>query len=194
MTKNLELDHSFSKAALWRDEADALRQLLLSNGLDEQLKWGKPCYSSQGANICIIQRMKAFLALLFFKGGLLDDPDEVLEPQGPNSRQGYRMRFTSVEDVRRQAESLSVLLAAAKAVNDAGLTMAPRTEPDYPEELLTSFDTDAALRVAFKQLTPGRQRGYLIHFSAARQSVTRQARIDRNRQKILKGKGLNDRD
>ena len=106
MDRISNIDSSFSNAKLWRQEADKLRAILMESGMTEELKWGKPCYSIDGKNICIMQRMKHFLALLFFKGALLKDPDDILEVQGPNSRAGYRMRCTSVQDVARMAKSV----------------------------------------------------------------------------------------
>jgi uncharacterized protein YdeI (YjbR/CyaY-like superfamily) len=106
MARNPKVDKSFSNATRLRQEAEKLREVLLECGLTEELKWGKPCYTYNGKNICIIQRMKDFLALLFFKGALLKDPDDVLEVQGPNSRAGYRIRFSSAQDVTRMAKSI----------------------------------------------------------------------------------------
>ncbi|WP_419941316.1 DUF1801 domain-containing protein [Candidatus Palauibacter sp.] len=121
MAGNPEVDKAFSNAMRWRQEADQLREILLECGLTEELKWGNPCYAHDGRNICIIQRMKNFLALMFFKGALLRDPNGVLERQGPNSRAGFRMRFTGVQDVARKAKSIRAYTREAIEVEQAGL-------------------------------------------------------------------------
>jgi uncharacterized protein YdeI (YjbR/CyaY-like superfamily) len=188
-----KVDESFRDASRWQQEADKLREILLKCDLTEELKWGKPCYTHDGKNICIIQRMKEFLALLFFKGALLRDPDGVLELQGPNSRAGYRMRFTSVQDVARLTRNVEACVREAIEIERAGLEMGEAEHPDYPAELVERFDRDPEFKAAFDRLTAGRQRGYLMHFSDAKQSKTRAARIERYRRQILKGKGLHDR-
>jgi uncharacterized protein YdeI (YjbR/CyaY-like superfamily) len=191
--RNPAVDHSFSSATRWRPEADALRRLLLECGLTEALKWGKPCYTDNGKNICIIQRMKDFLALLFFKGALLSDSDNVLEVQGPHSRGGYRLRFTSVQDVARVATTVQAYAREAIEIERAGRSLEQATEPEYPHELMGKFAADPDFKAAFDRLTPGRQRGYLLHFSAARQSKTRLARIEKYRRHIISGKGFQER-
>ncbi|MCK5744886.1 MAG: YdeI/OmpD-associated family protein [Oricola sp.] len=189
-----EVDKSFTKAKLWREEADALRAILLDSGLDEELKWGKPCYVHDGRNIAIIQRMKDFLALMFFKGALLDDPDGVLERQGPNSRSGFRVRFTSVKDVARMKKSVKALIREAVEAEKKGLKVEkPGEEFDLPKELADAFKQDPDFKAAFAALTPGRRRGYVLHFSGAKQSATRAARIEKCRDKIFDGKGFHDR-
>ena len=193
MAKNPKLDRLFSNAGLWRREAEALREILLECGLTEELKWRSPCYTHDGKNICIIQRMQAFLALLFFKGALLKDPDNLLERQGPNSRAGYRMRFTSVQDVARVAKSIKAYIPEAIEVEKAGRKVEKATDFEYPAELIEKLDEDPDFKAAFDRLTTGRQRGYVLHFSGARQSETRMARIEKYRPQILEGKGFHDR-
>ena len=188
-----KLDKVFSDAKLWREEADALRRILLACGLTEELKWRSPCYTAGGKNICVIQRMKDFLSLMFFKGALLRDPDGILEVQGPNSREGYRVRFTSVDDVARMADSVRACVREAIAVEQAGLKVETPPDLEYPQELIDKLDEDPDLGAAFDALTPGRRRGYVLHVAAAKQSKTRTARVDRCRDKILAGKGLLDR-
>ena len=192
MNRKSTLEKSFDSARLWRQEANELRKILLSAGLTEELKWGKPCYTYDGKNICIIQRMNSFLALLFFKGALLKDPDNVLEVQGANSRNGYRMRFTSVKDVAKMAKSVKAYVGEAIEVEKAGLKVEKASRLDYPEELVDKFAEDSELRAAFDKLTPGRKRGYALYFSDAKQSKTRVARIERCRSKILAGKGFQE--
>ena len=177
----------------WREEAIALRRILLQTGLAEAVKWRNPCYTHGGRNICIVQRMKDFLALLFLKGALLPDPDGLLERQGPNSRTGFRMRFTSVSGVARREQPIRDFVAAAIRVEEAGLRVEPAPDLDLPAELASRFAEDPELRAAFDDLTPGRQRGYALHFGSARKPETRAARIERCRPRILAGKGLRDR-
>lgn len=186
-------DQAFKTATLWKREADALRQILLEGDLTEEIKWGKPCYTNGGQNICIIQRMKGFLALLFFRGALLDDPDGVLEAQGPNSRQGYRMRFDSVQGVMQASKQIKAYVRQAIIVAKAGLQLERAPDPDYPAELVNAFRRDPTLKAAFEQLTPGRKRGYVLHITAAKQSKTRLARIKKYRDHILNGKGYQER-
>ena len=193
IAKNPEVDRLFSDAARWRHEADALREILLTCGVTENLKWGKPCYAFDGKNICIIQRMKDFLALLFFNGALLKDPDKVLEVQGPNSRTGYRMRFTRVQDVRAKAKTIEAYVREAIEIEKLGLKVEKTAELNYPDELIARFAEDPEFQQAFGQLTPGRQRGYVLHFSDAKQSKTRATRIEKYRSKIVEGKGFHDR-
>jgi uncharacterized protein YdeI (YjbR/CyaY-like superfamily) len=193
MTKNPKVDKSFQTATLWRQEAQKLREILLECDLTEELKWGKPCYTHDGKNICIVQRMKDFLALLFFKGALLEDPDKVLEVQGPNSRSGYRMRFTSVQDVAKAAKTTKVYVREAIEIEKAGLEVGKAADVDYPKELLAKFVEDPELEAAFDRLTPGRKRGYAMHFSDAKQAKTRAARIEKYRRHIVAGKGVHDR-
>lgn len=186
------VDDSFRNATSWREEAKKLRQILLDCDLTEDLKWGKPCYSFDGNNIALIQRMKGSLALLFFKGALLPDHDGRLEKPGPNSRVGRRIRFTSVEDVRESEAIVRASVHAAIQAEKAGLKVETSNELDLPDELRNRLDTDAALKTAFDTLTPGRQRAYALHISSAKQSTTRAARVERNVQRILDGKGLRD--
>lgn len=188
-----EADKSFKNAERWREEAERLRAILLDCGLTEELKWGKPCYTADGKNVVLIQRMKDFLALLFFKGALLRDPDGILEKPGSNSRVGRRVRFSGVDDVTGLEATLKAYIREAVAVEKAGLKVSKATELDLPEELQDRFGKDPALKTAFNALTPGRQRGYALYFSAAKRSETRAARIEKYRRKILDGKGFHDR-
>lgn len=190
-----DVDSEFETAGLWHDEALALRAVLKGCGLDEALKWGKPCYSHDGGNICIIQRFRDFLALMFFKGALVDDPDGILAPQGPNSRSGYRVTFNSLEEVEAKADAVRACAASAIEVERRGLKI-EAVEPrdlDLPDELVDAFDTDPDFRAAFEALTPGRQRGYVLHFAGAKQAATRTSRIETSRTSIFRGKGLQDR-
>ena len=195
LVRNTKVDQALSDSQRWWQETERLRDILLECGLTEELKWRQPYYSHDDRNICIIQGMKDFVALLFFKGALLKDPDGVLERQGPNSRAGFRMRFTSLEDVARMAKGVRAYAHEAVEVEKAGLRVEAGKAPDlaYPEELLFRFDDDPDLKLAFNVLTPGRQLGYIRHFAGAKQSKTRAARIERYRPRILEGKGIHDR-
>ena len=190
---NPEVDRWLAQAGRWRQETAALREILLECGLAEELKWRKPCYAHRGKNICIIQPMKDFLALLFFKGALLNDPAGLLERQGPNSRSGFRMRFGGIGDVAGVAESIRAYVREAIEVERAGLKVEAAAELEYPEELAARFRADPDFGAAFERLTPGRRRFYVVHFSGAKQSKTRAARIERQRERILEGKGFHDR-
>ena len=190
---NPEVDAYVRESTTWPEEIARLRPILLSCGLAEDIKWGKPCYSRDGSNIVIIQEMKEFLALMFFKGALLKDPAGVLEEQGPNSRSARRIEFTSVDDVSRLAGTVSAYIAEAIDVEAEGLEVGPAPELVPVEELQLRLDRDPAFEVAFEALTPGRRREYNLYFSGAKQATTREARIEKYAQKILDGKGLRDR-
>ncbi len=179
----------------WRDELEAVRPLLLRAGLHEGLKWYKPCYSHDGANVVIFQPFKEMCALLFFKGALLDDPDDALREQGENTRSALRLEFRSVADVTAAKTTITALVRDAIRVEEAGLSI-PKRGPDddgpYPEELEMMLGEDPALRDAWQRLTPGRRRGWVLHFNGAKRSQTRMARIDRATPRILEGFGMHD--
>ena len=188
-----DVDAFLADTTRWHDEIRALRPILLDCGLDEAVKWGKPCYSHAGNNVAIVQPFKGFLALLFTKGALLDDPDGLLQEQGENTRSARRLCFTSVDDVASQREAVRGFVAQAKIVEDDGLTLPPAPELVLVEELQARLDADAALKTAFEALTPGRQREYHLFVSGAKQSATRTRRVEKHVDRILAGKGLRDR-
>ncbi len=190
---NPKVDAYVKRSERWPEEMAELRPILLSCGLTEEIKWGKPCYSHDGRNIVILQEMKEFLALMFFKGALLSDPRGVLEAQGPNSRSALRIRFTSLEDVARLADTVRVYVGEAIDVEEAGLEVGPPPEPTLVEELQDRLDRDSALKAAFEALTPGRQREYNLYFSSAKRAETRVARVETSATRILDGRGLRDR-
>ncbi len=190
---NPEVDDHIERSEKWPEEMTELRPVLLSCGLTEEIKWGKPCYSHEGKNIVILQEMKDFLALMFFKGALLNDPEGALEDQGPNSRSARRIRFTSVADVARLADTVKAYIDEAIAVEEAGLEVGPAPDPVFVDELRDRLDEDPELRAAFEALTPGRQREYNLYFSSAKRAETREARVEKYVEKILDGKGLRDR-
>jgi uncharacterized protein YdeI (YjbR/CyaY-like superfamily) len=179
----------------WRPEFEAMRPVLLRAGLEEELKWRKPCYIHDGSNVVIFQPFKDLCALLFFKGALLEDPDGALKEQGENSRSALRLEFRSVADVTAAKDTIAALAEDAIRVEGAGLSV-PKRAPDddgpYPDELYDQLDADPALREAWERLTPGRRRGWLLHFNGAKQSKTRVARIERATPQILEGFGMHD--
>lgn len=189
---NPKVDAYIGRSEKWPEEMTDLRPILLSCGLTEEIKWGKPCYSHEGRNIVIIQEMKDFLALMFFKGALVNDPEGVLEEQGPNSRTARRIRFTSVEDVARLRDTVKAHIDEAIDVEKAGLEVGPAPELVFVEELQNRLDQDPGFRAAFEALTPGRQREYNLYFSDAKQAKTREARVEKYSQKILDGNGFRD--
>ena len=190
---NPKVDAYMRESVRWPDEMADLRPILLHCGLTEEIKWGKPCYSHKGKNIVILQEMKEFLALMFFKGALLSGSEGVLEEQGPNSRSARRIRFTSVEEVARLADTVRACVDEAIEVEEAGLELGPAPELVLVDELQQCLDDDPVFQTAFEALTPGRQREYNLYFSGAKQANTRTARIQKYTQKILDGKGFRDR-
>jgi uncharacterized protein YdeI (YjbR/CyaY-like superfamily) len=183
------------RADKWQGEMELLRTIALDSGLSEEMKWGKPCYTHDGSNIVIIQPFKDACGFMFFKGALLEDAKGVLERPGENSRAARRAMVTSVEQVKELEPVLKAYIAEAVAAEEAGLEVDTSEEQDveYPEEFLELLEDDPELQAAFDELTPGRQRAYVMYFAAAKQSSTRTARVERYRQQILDGKGMNDR-
>lgn len=190
--KFVDVDEYLERSEQWPDEIRELRPILLGCGLDEDIKWGKPCYTHDGRNICILQEMKDFLAVMFFKGALLPDAEAVLREQGPNSRSARRMELTSTEEVATSAGTIEAYVAEAIAVEDAGLSV-PVAELVLVDELQQRLDADTELEAAFEALTPGRQREYNLYVSDAKKSETRTGRVDKCVDRILAGKGLRDR-
>lgn len=188
-----DVDAYLEACEQWPQEIRRLRPLLLAAGPDEEVKWGKPCYTHDGANIAIVQEFTDQLALMFFKGILLDDDAGVLEEVGPNSHAARRMMFTSVDDVEAHAEVVTAYVEQAIAVEDAGTPVPPRPEEELAPELAERLAQDPDLAEAFDELTPGRQRAYNLHVSEAKQSSTRERRVEKIVPRILEGKGLHDR-
>lgn len=181
------------RSTAWRNESDALREILLDCGLNEEIKWRTHCYSFEGKNIAIIQRMKAFLSLMFFKGALLEDAKGVLHRPGDHSNAARRFEFESLEDITRSTDTLRRYVREAIEIEKAGLKVAKPDKPVFAEELVAKLERDPSFKAAFEALTPGRQRGYNIYFSAPKGTEARQRRIDKYAQKILDGKGFHDR-
>ena len=190
---NAKVDAYIDRSTKWPEVMTRLRPILAGCGLTEEIKWGKPCFSQDGHNIVIFLEMKEFLALMFFKGALLSDPDGILEEQGPNSRSALRICFRSIDDANRLADTVKAYVEEAIDVEEAGLQVAPAPVLPPPEELQNRLETDPAFKAAFEALTPGRQREYNLYFSDAKQSKTRNARVDKYAPKILAGKGFRDR-
>lgn len=188
-----DVDAYLVASTQWPDEIAAIRPLLLECGLDEQIKWGKPCYCLDDANVVLLQEFADHLALMFFKGVLLDDPDEVLHAQGPNTHGPKRMRFTSVADVEALAATITAYVREAIAHEEAGTELPERPDEELAPELVERLAAHDELAEAFYSLTPGRQREYNLHVSGAKQASTRESRIDKITPRILAGKGLRDR-
>lgn len=190
---NPKVDTFLERATRWREEMDALRAIALDCGLDEELKWGKPCYMFQNGNVAIIQPFKEQCGFMFFKGALLKDPDGLLEAPGQHSQAARRLMFSSVEDVRQHKSKLRAFIAEAIKLETAGAKVpVKKAREPLPAELEELFGHVAGLKAAFDGLTPGRQRAYIIHFSRAKQSKARRSRIEKWVPKILDGKGMND--
>lgn len=192
---NPKVDFYFEKDDnKWHKEIEKLRTTVLDCGLDEELKWGCPCYTFQGNNIVLIHVFKEYCALLLFKGALLNDPNGILVQQTENVQSARQIRFTSLKEIVGQVRTLKAYIYEAIEVEKAGLKVKLKKTEDFevPEEFQKKLDKMPALRTAFEALTPGRQRAYLFHFSQAKQSKTREARVEKYLQQILDGKGLDD--
>jgi uncharacterized protein YdeI (YjbR/CyaY-like superfamily) len=196
---NPKVGFYFSKAGKWHDELAQLRPIVLDPiaigcGLTEALKWGVPCYQYQKANIVLIHVFKEYCALLFFKGALLNDARGILIQQTKNVQAARQIRFTDVEQIVKLKTILKAYVYEAIEVEKAGLivTLKKTAAFSMPEEFKNKLNKKPALQKAFKALTPGRQRAYLLHFAAAKQAKTREARVEKCIPQILEGKGLND--
>jgi uncharacterized protein YdeI (YjbR/CyaY-like superfamily) len=191
---NPKVDFYFSKPNKWQEEIRRLRSIVLGCGLTEELKWGCPCYTFQKTNIVLIHIFKEYCALLFFKGVLLHDAEGILVQQTKNVQVARQIRFSSVKEIVQMKTILKVYIFEAIEVEKSGIkpTKKKTTEYSIPEEFQKKLDKTPALKSAFKALTPGRQRGYILYFSAPKQSKTRASRIEKSIKQILTGKGLND--
>ena len=191
---NRKVDGYLRKAKKWQKEMQKLRRISLGCGLTEELKWGKPSYTFQKSNIVIIQGFKEFCALLFCKGALLNDANGILIKPGENTQAGRQIRFTNVREIVEMETILKAYIYEAIEVEKAGLKVNFKkiTELIIPEEFQNKLDEIPALKTAFDALTPGRQRAYILYFSAPKQSKTRESRVEKCMQQILNGKGLND--
>jgi uncharacterized protein YdeI (YjbR/CyaY-like superfamily) len=188
------VDKFIRDAEKWQDEIAALRNVVLKVKLEETMKWRLPCYCHEDHNVAIIQPFKSSLALMFFKGTLLKDEKNILVDNGPNSQASRRLEFHSVAEIKKLTPVIKSYLKEAVAIELSGQTVKFKKRPTkLPNEMAQAFRKNARLEAAFNELTPGRQRAYILHISAAKQAATREARITRLSQRILAGKGLNDR-
>ena len=189
---NPKVDEYLGKAKKWQEEFEKLRMIILDCGLTEELKWGCPCYTFEKSNIVLIHGFKEYCALLFFKGALLKDPKGILIQQTENVQAGRQIRFTNTREIVKMKTVLKAYIHEAIEAEKAGLKVNYKKNPEpIPEELQNKLDEIPALKTAFDALTPGRQRGYILYFSAPKQSKTRESRVEKCMQ-ILNGKGLND--
>ncbi|HMG16128.1 MAG TPA: YdeI family protein [Saprospiraceae bacterium] len=191
---NPKLDFYFSNSKTWKKELELLRTIVLDFGLSEELKWGVPCYTFKKANIVLIHDFKEYCALLFFKGALLGDDKGMLIQQTENVQAARQIRFTNVHEIIKREAIVKSYIYEAIEVEKAGLKVDLKKTSEYniPEEFQNKLNEIPALKTAFKSLTPGRQRAYILHFSAPKQSKTSESRIEKYMTQILNGKGLND--
>jgi uncharacterized protein YdeI (YjbR/CyaY-like superfamily) len=197
---NPKVDENLSKYPKWQEEFEKLRKIVLDCQLNEELKWGWPCYTfqtgpnSKGSNIVLIHGFKEYCALLFFKGAILQDAHEILIQQTENVQAGHQIRFTNVSEIVELEPILKAYIYEAIEVEKAGLkvNLKKTTEYTIPEEFQNKIIENPDLKTAFEALTPGRQRAYIFYFTEPKQSKTRESRVENHIQKILTGKGLND--
>jgi uncharacterized protein YdeI (YjbR/CyaY-like superfamily) len=182
------------KERRWSAEFAALRQLCLASGLNEELKWGQACYDLNGRNVVLIHGFKDYCALLFMKGALLKDPKGILIQQTKNVQAARQIRFASLADINKRKAAVKAYIREAIAIAKSGAKVAMRgvAQFDVPQEFQERLNSDAKLAEAFHALSPGRQKGYLLHFAGAKQAATRIARVEKHEPRILKGLGLND--
>lgn len=192
--KNPDLDTFFRNAKTWRAEFELLREIVVGCELEEVLKWGWPCYALEDRNIVLMHGFKNYCALLFFKGALLKDPAGVLIQQTANVQAGRQMRFTSAEQIAASGNIVKSYVLEAIAAEKSGAKVKLKATEEFamPEAFRSRLKSDPTLKAAFSALTPGRQKAYLLHFSAAKQEKTVLARIEKAVQPILDGKGLDD--
>jgi uncharacterized protein YdeI (YjbR/CyaY-like superfamily) len=190
---NPKVDFYF-KDKKWQEELEQLRKIALDCQLTEELKWGTPCYTQQKKNIVLIHDFKEYCAFLFFKGALLKDTEGILIQQSENVQAARQIRFTNLKEIIEQKSILKAYIYEAVEIEKAGLKVELKKTSEFPvsEEFQQQLDNDSRLKKAFEALTPGRQRGYLLHFSQPKQAQTREARVEKALPQILDGKGIND--
>lgn len=193
-TKNPSVDAFLGRQSQWRAEFEKLRAVFLASGLDEELKWGQPCYSLEGKNVALMHGFKEYCAVLFHQGALLKDPKGVLVQQTKNVQAARQLRFTSVEDVAKHLKTFAAYLREAIENERAGRKVELKKTDQFavPDELSAAFSRDRELEASFKRLTPGRQRAYLLYFGQAKQAKTREERVEKHAPRILEGLGLDD--
>lgn len=194
MNMNPKVNWFFEKDGQWKEAFAMLRAIALDSGLTEDLKWGHPCYTLKGKNIFLMHGFNDYCALLFHKGALLKDDEGILVQQTANVQSARQIRFSSVAQIKKMERAIALYMQAAIDLEKAGakVPLKKTAEFDMPDEFKKALKEMPALKKAFNALTPGRQRGYLLHFSGAKQSKTREARIEKNADRILEGKGLDD--
>jgi uncharacterized protein YdeI (YjbR/CyaY-like superfamily) len=190
---NPKLDWYFIKGK-WQEEFQLLRIIILDHDLKEELKWGHPCYTHEGGNIVLMHGFKDYCALLFFKGALLKDPKKILVQQTENVQAARQIRFTGAAEIAKMKVVIKSYIKEAMQVEKSGLKVEFKKTKEFtmPEEFKAKIEETPSLKKAFHALTPGRQRGYLLYFSSARQAATRESRIKKYLKKILSGKGIDD--
>lgn len=191
---NPKVDEFLRNANKWQEELKELRRVILTCPLTEELKWKQPCYTFQKKNIVLIGGFKDYCVLSFFKGALIQDVQNILKKPGENTQVARLIRFTNTTDIFEMEPILKAYIEEAIEVEKSGLKVKTQEKPELniPDELQHKFDDSPALKTAFTALTPGRQRAYILFFSAAKQPKTRESRIEKYRQRILDGFGLND--
>jgi uncharacterized protein YdeI (YjbR/CyaY-like superfamily) len=191
---NKRVDVALRKEARWPEEMAELRKIALASGLTEELKWGQPCYTLNGKNVFLLHGFKEYFAILFLKAAIMKDPDKLLIQQTANVQSGRQMRFKNMAELKKLKPVVKKYIAEAIAVEESGAKVPVKKAADFeiPDEVLKAMKKISGLTPAFKKLTPGRQRGYVLHFMGAKQEVTRVSRIEKAALKIFEGKGLTD--
>ena len=191
---NPKVDWYFNKERKWQEEVKQLRTIVLSNGLTEELKWGHPCYTLDKNNVVLIHDFKEYCALLFHKGALMKDPKDILIQQTENVQSARQIRFTSLKEIIKLKTTIKAYIKEAIAIEKTGLKVEMKKTSEYKmsEEFKNELNENSELKTAFEALTPGRQRGYLLYFSAPKQSKTRESRVKKYIKQIIDGKGLTD--
>jgi uncharacterized protein YdeI (YjbR/CyaY-like superfamily) len=192
---NLQAEQFFGKAKKWKEEFYLLREIVTENeALKEDYKWMHPCYTLEGKNVVLIHGFKEYFALLFHKGVLMKDPDRILIQQTENVQSARQIRFKNIEEVEKQREVIKKYIQEAVEIERSGQKVELKKASEYPvpEEFQRALDEDSALNQSFYALSPGRQKGYLFYFNQAKQSKTRESRIEKYYQQILDGKGIDD--
>ncbi|MEI6513432.1 MAG: YdeI/OmpD-associated family protein [bacterium] len=191
---NRKVDVFLSHESVWKKEYVALRSIALASGLTEELKWGQPCYTLENKNVFLLHVFKGYCAILFLKGALLKDAKGLLVQQTPNVQAGRQLRFTDVKEIIKSEKIIKQYISEAIAIESAGMEvkMTKAVGFEIPKDIQAQLKKTPGLMTSFKKLTPGRQRGYVLYFSAAKQEKTRDSRIEKCAPRILDGKGLND--
>ena len=191
---NPQVDWFFNKSTKWQEAYQELRDIVLSCNLEEDLKWGCPCYTYDKNNVVLIHGFKDYCALLFMKGVAIKDPQNILVQQTENVQSARQIRFSDLTEILNQKSLIKTYIENAIEVEKSGIKVEMKKTAEFkmPAEFQTALDEMPELKIAFDKLTPGRQRGYLLHFSSAKQSITRNERIEKYIPKILDGKGLDD--